>query len=62
MPKYNRYTCYVYGPEGLFGAFQASGVGLTRKEARKRCLVSLAEEPIGRDVQPKKPKIVIRKE
>lgn len=62
MAKWHRYTCYVYGPDGLFGAYGASGAGLTKRGARARCLVSFAEEPIGRDVKPKKPRVVVVKE
>ena len=54
-----RYTCYVYGRDGLFGAYEVRGS--TQHEAKRQCRARFAEEPIGRDVKPAKPKLVLRK-
>ena len=60
--KWRRFTCYVYGPSGLHSTHTASGRGLTAKAARVQCRTAFLEEPIGRDVRPKKPKFVLREE
>lgn len=53
-----RYTCFVYGQDGLFGAYEVSG---TPREARTKCKAAFVAEPVGRDVKPRRPKLVLKK-